>query len=317
MSYAASTTPALHLQGISKSFGEKKAVRDLSLEVPAGSVFGLLGPNGAGKSTSIRIALNIYVPDEGTVRILGSPHSPAIANRIGYLPEERGLYTKMKVGDMLAYMASIRGVQAKEAAPRIQRWLERVELGAYRDKKVQELSKGMQQKVQFIATVLHEPELIVLDEPFSGLDPINTNLLKDFIVELRQQGRTIIFSTHIMEQAERLCDAICLINSGRKVLEGSVSSIKAQYGRNTVALAYDGDGGFLRGHPLVRKMNHYNSYVEVYLAERADPQHLLSDIAPRVRVKRFEVIEPSLHDIFIDRVGETQEAAPSREVAVG
>jgi len=307
---------ALSLQNINKSFGEKRAVIGLSLEVPEGRVFGLLGPNGAGKSTSIRMALNIYIPDSGKVLVFGQPHGPATPNRIGYLPEERGLYTKMKVVDLLIYLAAIKGVTAAEAKPRIDRWLERVELTSVKEKKVQELSKGMQQKIQFIATILHQPDLIILDEPFSGLDPINTNLLKDFIVELREQGRTIIFSTHIMEQAERLCDSICLINSGRKVLEGTVSEVKGRYGRNTVALAFDGDGSFLRGHRLIRTTNNYNTYVEVRLAEGADPQDLLTDIASRVRVRRFEVIEPSLHEIFIERVKETNEM-PAETVAHG
>ena len=314
------TEPALSLQHVSKSFGDKPAVADLSLDVPRGRVFGLIGPNGAGKSTTIRMALNIYVPDTGTVRVLGQPHSSAVANRIGYLPEERGLYTKMKVNDLLTYMAAIKGVSAAQAQPRIDRWLARVELTAYKDKKVQELSKGMQQKIQFVATILHEPELIVLDEPFSGLDPINTNLLKDFIVELREQGRSIIFSTHIMEQAERLCDSICLINAGRKVLEGSVSEIKGSYGRNTVALAFEGDGSFLKSHHLVRAMSSYNGYVEVKLQDGADPQALLMDLAARVRIRRFEIVEPSLHEIFIERVGQTmegQEAPAAREVVRG
>ena len=299
---------ALSLRNVSKTFGEKRAVVDLNLEVPSGSVFGLLGPNGAGKSTSIRMALNIYEPDAGTVQVFGQPHSSLTVNRIGYLPEERGLYTKMRVSDLLVYLAAIKGIAPAEARPRITRWLSRVDLSAFADKKVQELSKGMQQKVQFIATILHEPELVVLDEPFSGLDPINTNLLKDFIVELRQQGRTIIFSTHIMEQAERLCDAICVINGGRKVLEGAMAEIKGRYGRNTVALAFDGDGSFLNQHPLVRTMNNYNTYVEVRLVDEADPQQLLASIVPRVRVRRFEVIEPSLHEIFIERVKETSQS---------
>ncbi|HET9481072.1 MAG TPA: ATP-binding cassette domain-containing protein, partial [Candidatus Polarisedimenticolia bacterium] len=281
---------ALVLQGLSKTFGVKKAVDALDLTVPRGSTFGLLGPNGAGKSTTIRMALNIYIPDTGTVRIFGEPHGDATVGRIGYLPEERGLYNKMKVGDMLTFLAAIKGVPSRDASPRIDRWLERVELPGVRDKKVQELSKGMQQKVQFIATVLHEPDLIVLDEPFSGLDPINTNVLKDIIVDLRAQGRTIVFSTHIMEQAERLCDSIALINGGRKVLDGPLSTIKNQYGRNAVALSFDGDGSFLRGHRLVRSVNPYNTFVEVRLSDGADPQELLREVAGRVRVTRFEIV---------------------------
>ena len=306
------TTPegraALSLRGIHKSFGEKQAVRGLDLEIPAGQVFGLLGPNGAGKSTTIRIAMDIYRPDAGSVTILGRSPSPEVSARIGYMPEERGIYTKMRVKDVLIFMAAIRGLSAATAGPRADQWLRRLELEAWSGRKVLELSKGMQQKVQFIATILHDPELVVLDEPFSGLDPINAQVLKDIIVELRARGRTIIFSTHVMEQAERLCDAICVINGGRKVLEGAMAEIKGRYGRNTVALAFDGDGSFLNQHPLVRTMNNYNTYVEVRLVDEADPQQLLASIVPRVRVRRFEVIEPSLHEIFIERVKETSQS---------
>ena len=308
--------PALLLDNVSKSFGDKAAVRELSMQVPAGAVFGLLGPNGAGKSTTIRMALNIYVPDSGTVRVFGRAHGGNLSNSIGYLPEERGLYTKMKVADMLRFMGAIKGVPAGEVNARIGRWLERIELPGCEEKKVHELSKGMQQKVQFVATVLHNPELIILDEPFSGLDPINANLLKDIIVDLRAQGRAIIFSTHVMEQAERLCDEICLINSGQKILEGPVSSIRGRYGRNAIALAFAGDGAFLQRHPLVKSVNEYNSYVELRLVDGADPQALLSDIVGRVRVTRFEVLEPSLHDIFIERVTQTQQH-PAGEVIRG
>jgi ABC-2 type transport system ATP-binding protein len=294
-----------------------KAVDELDLEIQAGEIHGLLGPNGAGKTTTIRMALNIYAPDTGTVRLFGGPPSRQTADRIGYMPEERGLYTKMRVHDLLVFLAALKGLTAREARPRVSRWLERMDLADRRDKRVQDLSKGMQQKVQFIGTILHEPDLIVLDEPFSGLDPINTNMLKNIMVELRQAGRTIIFSTHIMEQAERLCDSICLINGGRKVLEGSLVSVRRRYGHNAVALAYEGDGSFLRTHDLVRGVNDYNSYVEVRLADGADPQRLLADLVGRLRVKRFEIVEPSLHDIFIQRVGETSPTAAGREIARG
>jgi len=312
-----SGAPPLSLHQVSKSFGEKKAVDGLDLEIQAGEIHGLLGPNGAGKTTTIRMALNIYAPDTGTVRLFGGPPSQQTADRIGYMPEERGLYTKMKVHDLLVFLAALKGLTVREAKPRIGRWLERMDLADRRDNRVQDLSKGMQQKIQFIATILHDPELIVLDEPFSGLDPINTNMLKNIMVELRQAGRTIIFSTHIMEQAERLCDSICLINGGRKVLEGSLVSVKGRYGHNAVALAYEGDGSFLRTHDLVRSVNDYNSYVEVRLADGADPQRLLADLVGRLRVKRFEIVEPSLHDIFIQRVGETSPAAAGQEIVHG
>ncbi len=293
---------SLELAGIRKVFGEKVAVDRLDLGVPAGTVYGLLGPNGAGKSTTIRMALNIFIPDEGTVRLLGEPVSSRILNRVGYLPEERGLYTKMKVRDLLRYLGAIKGLAAAESRPRIDRWLERVGLAEWAERKVQDLSKGMQQKIQFIATVLHEPELIVLDEPFSGLDPINTDLLKEIIMDLHRQGRTIIFSTHIMEQAERLCDAICLISGGGKVLDGTVASVKSRYGTDILALAFEGDGSFLREHRLVKSVSSHRSHLEVRLADGADPQALLADLVGRVRLTRFELVEPSLHDIFIERV---------------
>jgi ABC-2 type transport system ATP-binding protein len=300
---------AVTFENVSKSYESKRAVSGLSMTVPRGSIFGLLGPNGAGKTTSIRMMLNIYAPDSGAIRVLGRPWSETLKSRIGYLPEERGLYTRMKVGDVLLFMAGIKGVGAAEAAKRARAWLERLQLGDTWEKKLQELSKGMQQKVQFIATILHEPELIILDEPFSGLDPINTNVLKDIMVELHGRGRTIIFSTHIMEQVERLCEGICLINEGRMILGGSLHEIKGRYGRNTVALAFEGDGAFLTNHPLVKRTSVYNAYMEVTLADGADPQSLLKDALGKVRISRFEVQEPSLHDIFIERVGATKEAA--------
>jgi ABC-2 type transport system ATP-binding protein len=309
ISGVSASADAITFENVSKSYETKRAVSGLSMTVPRGSIFGLLGPNGAGKTTSIRMMLNIYAPDSGAIRVLGRPWSEDLKSRIGYLPEERGLYTRMKVGDVLLFMAGIKGVAAAEAAKRAHAWLERLQLGDTWEKKLQELSKGMQQKVQFIATILHEPELIILDEPFSGLDPINTNVLKDIMVELHGRGRTIIFSTHIMEQVERLCEGICLINEGRMILGGNLHEIKGRYGRNTVALAFEGDGAFLTNHPLVKRTSVYNAYMEVTLADGADPQSLLKDALGRVRISRFEIQEPSLHDIFIERVGATKEAA--------
>ncbi|MBI3450430.1 MAG: ATP-binding cassette domain-containing protein [Acidobacteria bacterium] len=297
---------AVSVTDISKSYDTKRAVAGLSLEVPRGSLFGLLGPNGAGKTTTIRMILDIYGPDTGTIRVLGQPWSESLKSRIGYLPEERGLYTRMKVGDVLVFIAGIKGVPATEAKTRAKSWLSRLELADTWEKKVQELSKGMQQKVQFISTVLHEPELIILDEPFSGLDPINTNVLRDIMVEYHHSGRTVIFSTHIMEQVEKLCDGICLINEGRMVLGGNLHEIKGRYGRNTIALGFEGDGAFLKTHPLVKRTSEYNAFIEVTLVDGADPQALLKDVVARVRVSRFEIKEPSLHDIFIERVGATK-----------
>ncbi len=306
---------AISIHDITKTYGTKRAVSGLSLAVPQGSLFGLLGPNGAGKTTTIRMVLNIYAPDSGTIRVLGQPMSEGLKGRIGYLPEERGLYTRMQVGELLVFMAGMKGVGSAEAAKRARAWLARLELAGCWEKKLQDLSKGMQQKVQFVATVLHEPDLIILDEPFAGLDPINTNVLRDIMVELHAKGRTVVFSTHIMEQAERLCDGICIINEGRKALEGSLKEIKGRYGRNTVALGFEGDGDFLTSHPLVRRTSSYNAYVEVTLVDGADPQALLRDALTRVRVFRFEVVEPSLHDIFIERVQATAEPAAAVDSA--
>ncbi len=296
---------AVTITNASKSFGEKRAVVDLSLRIPSGSLYGLIGPNGAGKTTTIRMALNIYAPDSGAIEVLGRPMSEEQKSRIGYLPEERGLYTKMKVGDLLVFTAGIKGVASRDASKRAFRWLDRLGLADCWDKRLEDLSKGMQQKVQFIATVLHEPELVVLDEPFSGLDPINTDVLRDIILEMRAQGRTVVFSTHIMEQVERLCDYVCMINEGRKVLDGSLPEVKGAYGRDTVALAFEGDGSFLEGHPLVRMVSPHRGYVEVTLSDGADAQELLREAASRVRLSRFEIVEPSMHDIFVERVQAT------------
>ena len=230
------TKPSVVLDHISKSFGEFIAVNDLSLAVTAGRIFGLLGPNGAGKTTTIRMIVNITAPDSGRIELFGQQVTPALQDRIGYLPEERGLYKKMKVGDQLRFFAELKSVPGKEADRRVDRWLERLKLTEWKGKKATELSKGMQQKIQFITAVIHEPELVILDEPFSGLDPVNVDLLKEIILELKAAGKTIIFSTHQMEVAEKICDDICLLNRSRKVLEGSIREVKRGFSRNAVAL---------------------------------------------------------------------------------
>jgi ABC-2 type transport system ATP-binding protein len=294
---------AVKIEGIRKSYGKVEAVKRLDLEVPAGTVYGLLGRNGAGKTTTIRMLMDILAPDAGTIRIYDRPMGPAVRDRIGYLPEERGLYPKMKVNDVLQFLAAIHGVSRAASQPRIDRWLERLELGEWKGKKVQELSKGMQQKVQFIGTILHDPDLVVLDEPFSGLDPVNVSVLKDVLLELTRSGKTLLFSTHIMEQAEKLCQSICLIDKGEVVLDGRLADIKSTYGKNTVIIAYDGNGGFL-DDPSVARKDDYGQYVEVALRDGADPQQLLRRAAAASRVTRFEVVTPSLNDIFIQQVGE-------------
>jgi ABC-2 type transport system ATP-binding protein len=260
----------------------------------------LLGPNGAGKTSTLRMIIGIIIPDSGQVLILGEPLGRAHTNRFGYLPEERGLYKKMKVLTHLILLAQLKGLTRGEASKRASDWCERFELTAWMDKKVEELSKGMQQKVQFIGAILHDPELIVMDEPFSGLDPASAVALKDAVLELAKNGKTILLSTHRMDQAERLCQSICLINHGRAVLEGDLDQIKANYGHCSVQIKYDGDAGFLHEPKLVQSFNDYGNYVEVRLAPGADTQELLRLACSKARVDRFEVMQPSLEEIFIE-----------------
>lgn len=290
---------------ITKSFGEFKAVNDLSLAVYAGRVYGLLGPNGAGKTTTIRMIVNITAPDSGHIKVFGQQITPELQDQIGYLPEERGLYKKMKVGDQIKYFAALKNVNGKEADERINRWLGRMKLSEWKMKKASELSKGMQQKVQFINAVIHEPRLLILDEPFSGLDPVSTDLLKEVILELKSAGKTIIFSTHQMEVAERICDDICLINHSRKVLEGSIREVKRGFQRNAVALRLEGGDEVLKNSQLVSAARTDSDGVEVVLAGGTNPQELLRALVESgAKIERFEVIEPSLHDIFVAKVTE-------------
>jgi ABC-2 type transport system ATP-binding protein len=301
---------AVVLKGIGKAFAGHVAVRNLSLEVPRGSVFGLLGPNGAGKTTTLRMIMDILGPDSGSIEILGRPADRAGRDRIGYMPEERGLYPRMVLEEQLVFMASIKGMARKEAEKRLGPWLERLGLADWRKRKVNELSKGMQQKAQFVATVLHEPEVLVMDEPMSGLDPVGMDVMREVMLDLRRRGATIVLSSHQMEAVERLCDRVALINRGEKVLDGAVSEVKARHGKNTVALAYDGDGAFIANLPGVAKVTDFGQYVEVRLQDGADPQPLLREAAARLRIRRFEMVEPSLHDIFVETVkGKGEEAA--------
>ncbi len=301
---------ALEIENISKKFGDFYAVKNLSLKIPEGTVYGLLGPNGAGKTTTIRMVMNIIIPDEGEIKVLNEKMDEAMKERIGYLPEDRGLYPKMKVGEHLLFLAEIKGLMGLKARKEIDYWLERFDLADWKQKKVEELSRGMQQKIQFIVTVIHQPELIILDEPFAGLDPVNTKLLKDIMLEMKEKGRTIIFSTHRMEQVEMICDNICLINKAEMVLEGSLHEIKKQYGKNTVVLDYEGDVGFLQGFPEIEKMDDYGRSAEIRLKERIDPQELLLNLVGKIRINKFEVQEPSLNSIFIDKVAEKNEKSP-------
>jgi len=294
---------ALELCDVSKSYDQFVAVDHLSLNIPAGSVYGLLGPNGAGKTSSLRMMIGITMPDTGEVRVFGQTFQREHLKRIGYLPEERGFYKRMKLGEHLVLLAELQGVPAQEALRRAKEWCERLQLSDWMDKKVEELSKGMQQKAQFIASILHDPELLILDEPFSGLDPANAVVLKDVLLELKKRGKTVLFSTHRMDTVERLCDAICLVNHGKSVLEGELRSIKARYGKNNVQMQYEGDGDFLQTSDLVQAFNNYGNYVELKLRPGADPQALLQAAMSRLRLNKFELVEPSLEEIFIDVVG--------------
>jgi ABC-2 type transport system ATP-binding protein len=300
-------SPTVKLENITKSFGDFIAVSGLSLSVRAGRIYGLLGPNGAGKTTTIRMIVNITAPDSGRIELFGQQITPQLQDRIGYLPEERGLYKKMKIGDQLRFFAELKNVAGKEVDERMDRWLARLKLTDSKNKKSMELSKGMQQKVQFITAILHEPDLLILDEPFSGLDPVNLELLKDIVLDLKAAGKTIIFSTHQMEVAEKICDDICLINRSRKVLDGSLREIKQSFGRNSVALRIEGSNGILNDPSLVSKIERHSDEIEALLAPGANAQDLLKKlIASGVMVSKFEMIEPSLNDIFIEKVSEAE-----------
>ena len=308
--------PAVEITTVSKRYAGHVAVRDLSLSVPRGSVYGLLGPNGAGKTTTIRMLLNIIAPDEGTIRIFGEPHSRSgVTDRVGYLPEERGLYRKMQVRRVLRFLAQLKGMSAADADRRIDAWLDRLALRTpgkdWGEAKVDELSRGMQQKVQFISTLLHDPDLVILDEPFSGLDPINAQALKDIVVELRQRGKTVIFSTHLMDNAERLCDSVCIIARGEKVLDGAIADVRVQHGGRHVAVVLSNGtppaaARLFRDSTLVAHCDDSNRTFDIELAANASPQDLLARlVATGALIERFELVRPSLHRIFIERVGAT------------
>ena len=294
------------LDRVSKSFGEFTAVRELSLDVRAGRVFGLLGPNGAGKTTTIRMIVNITAPDSGSISLFGKQIDATTQDRIGYLPEERGLYRRMRVADQLRFFAELKNVRGKEVEKKIDEWLARVKLSEWKNKRSIELSKGMQQKIQFITSVIHDPDLLILDEPFSGLDPINVELLKEIVLDLKRSGKTIIFSTHQMEVAEKVCDDICLLNRSRKVFEGSLREIKRSFGRNSVAVRCEGGDGVLDDPALVSKLVRHADEAQALLAAGADAQTLLKRlIASGAVIGKFEMVEPSLNDIFITKVTES------------
>lgn len=293
----------LKVENVTKRFGGFTAVEDLSFDVKAGRVFGFLGPNGAGKTTTIRMIVGITIPDEGKIELFGEKVSSELQNRIGYLPEERGLYKKMKIADQLHYFAALKGVSYKDAEKRIDFWLDRMELGEWKKKKTTDLSKGMSQKIQFIATVLHDPDLLILDEPFSGLDPVNVKFLIEVVAELKAQRKTIIFSTHLMETAERLCDDIILINKSHKVIGGTLREVKASFSKNLISLRISGGERVLRDTNLVASMSENADSIEVKLTEMLDSQTFLKRLlAEGAIVSKFEEIEPSLNDIFIEKI---------------
>jgi ABC-2 type transport system ATP-binding protein len=296
---------AIELEHVSKNFGKHVAVDGLDLTVPEGAVHGFIGPNGSGKTTTLRIILRIFFPDRGVVRVLGLEHGAAADDRIGYLPEERGLYKKMRLRDVLRFHAELKG--RRDCRRAIDDWLSRMELTAWADKRVETLSKGMSQKVQFIAAVIAEPRLLILDEPFSGLDPVNMETLKDVVLELKRRGTTVLFSTHDMDVAERMCDTIFMIFRGRKVLDGTLQSIQNQYGEDTIRVRTSAGNGALENLPGVVRVNDYGQDQELRIAPGADSQAVLTDLARRTRIERFELARPSLHDIFL-RIARPQEA---------
>ena len=294
----------IEVNNISKSFGDTRAVDNVSFEIPKGRIFGLLGPNGAGKTTAIRIINHILIADSGTVSINGYPVSSKTQSMIGYMPEERGLYKKMKVGEQLIYLAQLKGLSHDEANKKIRYWLDRFEAAAWFNKKVGELSKGMSQKVQFIATIAHNPDIYIFDEPFSGLDPINSEMLKEIVIELRDNDNTILFSTHRMEQVEQMCDDICLFNNGKAVLNGNLREIKQRYGKNTINIEFEGDDDFLDELQDVRINNRSANYAEIRVLNGQSMQDILKKAMNHAEIYKFERVEPSLTEIFISTVGE-------------
>jgi len=289
---------------ITKKYACHTALKDLSISVPGQSIYGLLGPNGAGKTSLIRIINQIIAPDSGNIRILGRTFSEKMKNRFGYLPEERGLYRKLKVSEVLSFFGELKGMKQDDIKSKGAELLLRFDLAGYMDKKVEELSKGMAQKLQFIITILHSPELLILDEPFSGLDPLNIELVKDIILEKKREGITIIFSTHLMEYAERIVDTVVMINKGKKVLDGNLQNVKATYGTRFIKISYDGDSGFVSTLDYVKNVKDYGKEMEIELDDIDLKDRLLKDIVGKISLSSFRVTEPSLNNIFMHKVNE-------------
>jgi ABC-2 type transport system ATP-binding protein len=292
---------AVELRNVTKTFGKVVAVDDLSLDVPSGSVYGFIGPNGSGKTTTLRMIMNIFYPDQGTIRVLGREAGDSVNDRIGYLPEERGLYRKMKLRDLLKFYGEIKA--DRDVSDQVDAWLKRLELAGWADNKVEALSKGMSQKAQFIAAVVSQPDLLILDEPFSGLDPVNTDVLREAVLDLQSKGTTVIFSTHDMDVAEKMCDFIFMIFKGRKVLDGTLEAIQEEYGHDTLRISADGGAARLRDLAGVERIRDFGRIQELRMTPGADPQDILTQIMSRTRVRNFEVSKPSLHDIFIRIAG--------------
>ncbi len=298
----------LKVTNLRKEYDTVVAVDGVSLEVKRGELFGLLGPNGAGKTTAIRTILNIIKPDGGEILFNGKPFTNKTLNSIGYLPEERGLYRKSKIINTILYFAALKGLPSKQAKHLAIYWLERFGLKDEYHRKIEELSKGNQQKIQLIISILHSPLLLILDEPFTGLDPVNQILLKDILLELRQKGTAIIFSTHQMEQVEKMCDSICLINKGKPVLSGELHEIKKRYGTNSIHLEYEGDGEFLKGFDFIRRADVYQNYAELELTDISKSTELLADLNGKLLLRKFEIVEPSLNSIFINVVSGSEKS---------
>jgi len=295
-------TLALTLEKVTKTFGTVRAVDGLSISVPHGAIYGFLGPNGAGKTTTIRMIMSILYPDSGEVTILGNRVPEAVKDRLGYLPEEKGLYKKMRAAELVAYFGRLKGMSRPDAVRRARELLERFGLAEWSDRRCETLSKGMGQKVQILATLIHEPELVILDEPFGGLDPMNVEVVRDLIVDLKRRGRTVIFSTHVMEQAEQICDFIVLINRGKAILNGPLAAVKAG-GPQSVIIDYDGDGSALRELPGLARLNDAGKRAELVLEPGTDTQALLARLVGRLTIRRFDTREPSLHEVFVRAVG--------------
>ena len=299
-------TIALQLDRVTKRFGDFTAVDAVSLDIQAGTIHGFLGQNGAGKTTTLRMVMSIIYPDEGSIRVLGQDNAEKIKDRLGYLPEEKGLYKKMTTSEILTYFGRLKGMNGREAKKRARALLEEYGLGEWIDEKCEALSKGMGQKVQVLGTLIHDPELVILDEPFSGLDPVNVEVMRNLILRMKREGRTVIFSTHIMEQAEQICDAIFLIHKGKKVLDGTLADVRGGMDLG-IRLDYDGDSSVLDDLPGAERVNNAGKHAEIHLETGADPQAILRYLVDSgLTVRRFDLREPSLHEVFVRSVGADQ-----------